>query len=405
MKPPGINYPDVVGERKTLEACQTASISRFGDGEWRCAVDGGCTSQRPDPRLAAELREILKGKHDCMVGIPNPFNGCPREESWIRYCEPKFSSLLGKGKYWSSFITRPDNAPWIDTPDYWENVRRLWQGQHVVLVAGMERDGSGPERKSLHVDMMGDAASVHTVIGPRQHAYEQIDRIEEEAFEAATRNGARVLMCLGATATVLAWRLSRRGIHALDLGHLGMFARHAGAYRYSIDDLTTENYRNQITRLHASTRWGTDGVTHVEAVDAYAAELDAKTILDYGCGSNTLSDAMAKRPMPRRVSGYDPGIPERMKMPKPCDLVVATDVLEHVEPEKLDAVLDHIWRLTGKGAYFSISVKPARAILPDGRNAHICLLSPEEWIERLKKVGWKIARVEIKKNVNVWTSK
>lgn len=395
-------YPKIMGEEATLANCSVKSIARFGDGELRCAVGGGCTSQRPDPKLARELQTILKADNPrCMVGIPNPFHeAAPRRESWIKYTEPKFTSLLAdKRTYWSSFITRPDNAPWIDTPAYWDGVRALWRDRDVVLVVG--------DKKSITTEMIGDEAkSVAEVIGPRQHAYAEIDKLMQEIHLACgEQTWSTILLCLGTTATVLAWRLSLEGYHALDLGHAGMFMRHAGAYRYGQDDLTSAAYRAQITTLHASTRWGTDGATHVEAIDAYAAKLDAKTILDYGCGQNTLSDAMAKRPVPRRVSGYDPGIPERMKMPKPCDLVVCSDVLEHVEPEKLDAVLDHIWRLTGKGAYFSISVKPARAILPDGRNAHICLHEPEWWIERLKTVGWRIARSEIKKNVNVWAAK
>jgi hypothetical protein len=391
-------YPQVKGEEATLANCSLKSIARFGDGEWRCAVGGGCSSQRPDPKLARELQTVLRAQHqDCMVGIPNPFHpDAPRRESWIKYTEPKFTSLLASDKrvYWSSFITRPDNAPWIDTPAYWAMVRSLWIGQDVVLVVG--------DKKSITTEMIGDEAkSVREVIGPRQHAYEQIDQIEEQVG----KTGARVLICLGTTATVLAYRLSKKGVHALDLGHIGMFMRHAGAYRYGADDLVSAAYRAQITQLHNTQRWGADGQTHADIVDAYAAEIDAKTILDYGCGMNTLSEAMAKRPSARRVSGYDPGIPGRTGMPKPCDLVVCTDVLEHIEPEKLDAVLGHIFTLTGKAAYFSISTRLARAILPDGRNAHICLLSPDEWLDKLREVGWRVARVDIKKNVKVWAAK
>jgi hypothetical protein len=35
----------------------------------------------------------------------------------------------------------------------------------------------------------------------------------------------RALLCCGATATVLAVDLSARGVHAIDLGHAGMFLR------------------------------------------------------------------------------------------------------------------------------------------------------------------------------------
>jgi hypothetical protein len=385
-------YPQIMSEEATLANCELKSIARFGDGEWRCAVGGGCTSQRPDSRLQRELQTVLAGRlQSCMVGIPNPFHPlAPRRESWLKYTEPKFSGLLSSDKhtYWSSFITRPDNAPWIDTPAYWENVRRLWKDQDIVLVVGKNADGT-PEKKSITTEMIGaEALRVRMVLGPRQHAYSEIDQIEEQIGKTS----ARVLLCLGTTATVLAYRLAKKGIHALDLGHIGMFLRHAGAYRYAQDDLTTPGYRAQLAQLHAKQRWGADGWKHTEAVRHLHATWQPKTVLDYGCGENKLAESLSAE---FRISGYDPGIPDRAKMPKPCDMVVCTDVLEHVEPAKLDAVLDHIWRLTSRVAYFVIDVKPANAILPDGRNAHLSLHEPQWWISKLMAIGWKLDATEI----------
>ncbi len=386
------SYPQVMSEEATLANCELKSIARFGDGEWRCAVGGGCTSQRPDPKMAGELRTILHAKLDaCMVGIPNAFHpDAPRAESWLRYTEPQFRSLLSLDKraYWSSFITRPDNAPWIDAPQYWAGVRQLWKDREIVLVVGRNADGT-PEKKSITTSMIGASAkSVRVVLGPIKHAYEKIDQIEEEIGKTS----GRVLLCLGTTATVLAYRLARKGIHALDLGHIGMFMRHAGAYRYEQDDLTTAIYRAQLAQLHAKRRWGADGAKHTEAVRELHRRFAPKTVLDYGCGENRLADSLATE---FRISGYDPGIPERSKMPKPCDLIVCTDVLEHVEPSKLDAVLDHIWRLCGVAAYFVIDVKPANAILPDGRNAHLSLHPAEWWVGRLMQIGWSVGATEI----------
>jgi hypothetical protein len=378
------SYPQVMSEEATLANCELKSIARFGDGEWRCAIGGGCTSQRPEPKLAKELQQILKaGVESCMIGIPNPFHeGAPRTESWLRYTAPMYTAHLSSDKrtYWSSFITRPDNAPWIDTPMFWAEVRKLWKDRDIVLVVG--------DKKSITTEMMGDEAkSVREVIGPRQHAYAAIDRLEEEIGKTS----ARVLLCLGTTATVLAYRLAKKGIHALDLGHIGMFMKHAGAYRYAQDDLTTPAYRHQLAQLHAKQRWGADGGKHTEAVRELHRIYAPKTVLDYGCGENRLADSLKTE---FRISGYDPGIPDRAKMPKPCDLVVCTDVLEHVEPSKLDAVLDHIWRLCGAVAYFVIDVKPANAILPDGRNAHLSLHEPAWWRAKLEAIGWKIVTQE-----------
>lgn len=388
-----MKYPEVIDEYATLRLMLMGrSIARFGDGEWRCATGGGCTSQRADPKLAAELRQVLNELGDgFIVGIPK-VDGCPRAESWAKYCASPYLDLLPKKKpvFHSSFITRPDNAPSIDTPEYWELVRGLWRDRDVVLVVGSSRDGSpGPEKKSLTLEMLeADGARVAQVIGPRQHAYADVDKLMREIHLAAGEStSVRILLCLGTAATVLAWRLWKEGYHALDVGHIGMFMRHAGAYRYAADDLTSQEYRRQLVGLHESRTWGADGAKHADAVLELFEAYQPKTTLDYGCGENKLAEALKDV---FRISGYDPGIPDRAKMPKPCDMLICTDVLEHVEPSKLDAVLDHIWRLTGRVAYFVIDVKPANAVLPDGRNAHLSLHAPEWWVGRLTRIGWSI---------------
>jgi 2-polyprenyl-3-methyl-5-hydroxy-6-metoxy-1,4-benzoquinol methylase len=95
-------------------------------------------------------------------------------------------------------------------------------------------------------------------------------------------------------------------------------------------------------------------------------------------------------------------------MPKPCDLVVCTDVLEHVEEDKIDSVLDHIFRLSAKSTYLVISTKPAKTILPDGRNAHLIIRPLDWWMKKITEQGWKGAqRVEEVqgKEVRIWLSK
>jgi hypothetical protein len=377
------HYPDVMTEEQTLTLLSTHSIARFGDGEWRCAIGGGCTSQRPDANLARELKQVLVSRlPSLIVGLPHSRG--PRAESWERYAEKRYMSFADRDKlYGSAFITRPDNAPWIDTPDFWDKVRNLWRGRDVVLVVG--------DKKSITEEMIaGEASSLEHVWGPRQHAYAEIDRLEVDVLAHAGERST-VILCLGATATVLAWRLAKRGVHALDLGHIGMFMRHAGAYRYALEDVISAGYRKQLERLHARQPWGADGAKHADAVDAIAAQMQAVTVLDYGCGEGKLADALKDR---RRVSGYDPGIAAKAKMPKPCDLVVCTDVLEHVEPEKLSAVLDHLYRLAARKLYAVISTRPANALLPDGRNAHLIVNDSNWWTAKLGEMGWAIERTE-----------
>lgn len=374
------NHLSMVNEDDTIDlALQGMSLARFGDGELRLAIGGDAISQRErSPRLVAELQAMLKARPaNCLVCIPNIDSATPKAESWAKYAEPKFVALYGPQVFGSSFITRPDSAPWIDRPDYWDKVEQLWRGKDVVMVLGDE--------KSLTPERCASAASIRVVHGPRKDAYAEIDRLEDEIGRPA----GPVLMCLGVTATVLAARLAPKGVHALDLGHIGMFRRHAGAYRYQLGQLVSNAYRGTLQAMHAREKWGADGAKHADAVRAMIEEVQPATILDYGCGRGELANALA----PIRVSGYDPGIPGREGMPKPCDLVVCTDVLEHVEEDMLDNVLGHLNALTGKALYLVIATRPANAVLPDGRNAHLLVKSPDWWLEKINALGF--ARFEV----------
>jgi hypothetical protein len=93
-----------------------------------------------------------------------------------------YVALYGKQEFGSSLITRPDSAPWIDEPGYWESVRALWKGKDITLVVG--------DKKSVTSEMIeGDAASYREVWGPRVNAYAEIDRMMEEIGKPSYRNG------------------------------------------------------------------------------------------------------------------------------------------------------------------------------------------------------------------------
>lgn len=391
-------YPTVISEAATIEeAFAGRNLARYGDGELKNAMGGNCVSQPADPNLARELREILKKPADgCLPCIPNLNSKTPKRQSWLNWAQKPYLDLYDLNRvYGSSFVTRPDSAPWCDTTQYWDRIKDLWRGLDVALVAGTMR--------SLRPEMLEEAASVQPISAPSGQrgdgAYAQIDRIEEECVAARKR----ILLCLGPTATVLANRLARRGVWAQDLGHIGMFMRSAGAYRYRLDDLISPQYRELLLRKHSRMEWGADGDKHVENAKAFLEFLQAETVLDYGCGEQKFAEAMK----PQRVSGFDPGIPGKEGMPKPCDLVVCTDVLEHVELEKLPNVFGHMRSICLKGAYVVIATRPAKTLLPDGRNAHLIVRHEKWWTQGLLNIGWKLHRHEVDegKEVRLWLLK
>lgn len=139
-------------------------------------------------------------------------------------------------------------------------------------------------------------------------------------------------------------------------------------------------------------KYGTSGSAHASRVFMAGAQIVRKfgkcDILDYGCGKETLRLAMeASFPSidGMRMIGYDPGRPGLDAEPKKAQVVVCTDVMEHIEPECVDAVLRHICSLSEHVAIINVSLIPAVKTLPDGRNAHISLHPREWWLSFFKK--------------------
>jgi len=137
----------------------------------------------------------------------------------------------------------------------------------------------------------------------------------------------------------------------------------------------TPTYIEQNRLLHDQrVDYGQMGHKHLESVRGVAQVFGVRSILDYGCGKQTLLEAL-RLPYAR---GYDPCVPGLDAEPEPADLVVCTDVLEHIEPECIEAVLDHLKALTKRVFFGTVSLQPAKKTLPDGRNTHL-LLRPAKW--------------------------
>lgn len=137
-------------------------------------------------------------------------------------------------------------------------------------------------------------------------------------------------------------------------------------------------YARLNSALHESNAdYGTSSSKWVEHVRMLAQAFGCRSILDYGAGKGLLS-----REIPL-VKNYDPAIDEWAGEPEPADMVVCTDVLEHVEPEYLHEVLDHLSELTNKVAFLTVATRPAQKTLADGRNAHLIVEGAEWWLPQI----------------------
>lgn len=153
--------------------------------------------------------------------------------------------------------------------------------------------------------------------------------------------------------------------------------------------LITEPYVAQNRALHAMRQdYGGGSWRHAGLVKELMREQHCETLLDYGCGKGSLVQQI-----PGAV-GYDPALPEFSERPDPADLVVCTDVLEHIEPDLLDNVLTDLRTLSKRCVYIIVSCRPAAKTLPDGRNAHLIVESQSWWMAKLhrhfKSFSWKV---------------
>lgn len=146
-------------------------------------------------------------------------------------------------------------------------------------------------------------------------------------------------------------------------------------------ELISAGYAALNAQLHReNVAYGVGGGKHAAIVRKLADSIKSRSVLDYGCGKGYLAKALD---FP--IWEYDPAIPGKDQSPRAADLVVCTDVLEHIEPDKLAFVLADLRRCVRKLGYFVIHTGPAGKTLPDGRNTHLIQRDKAWWRKTLGK--------------------
>lgn len=155
--------------------------------------------------------------------------------------------------------------------------------------------------------------------------------------------------------------------------------------------LISAEYRALNQKLHEeSEAFGCDSAKWSGKVDSFAKSFNIKSILDMGCGKGMLGKAIGHKYDWRE---YDPAIPGKDTLPKYADMVVCTDVIEHIEPEHLENFLTFIQSRALKVIFLTIATRPAQKILDDGRNAHLTIKPIDWWLPKLND-RFKMMRIE-----------
>lgn len=213
------------------------SVARFGDGEFEMILGSGHESkkgisgfQNRNPELIKQLTDVLASKDpNLLVCIPYTLNSIwgrtqDSRNFWYYWSErndqrERITDLIhsyhGSDKvFGDSQVSRPYIA--------WKTKRKadiifprlmsLWADRDIIIVEGVKT------RLGVGNDLFTGATSIKRILGPAKNAFDNLDEILEKIEEVHTDE--LIIMALGPTATILAARLSAKGIQAVDIGHI-----------------------------------------------------------------------------------------------------------------------------------------------------------------------------------------
>lgn len=153
--------------------------------------------------------------------------------------------------------------------------------------------------------------------------------------------------------------------------------------------LITPDYVKEQHQLHKDPGYGAGSHRYAHLLASIMQQNSCSTILDYGAGKGTLAAEMLKLGIV--VSEYDPGVPGKEHSPDPADLVSCIDVMEHIEPDCLDAVIKDLARLSNRLLFVDVATKfDKHRWLSDGRNSHQIVNDGNWWKNEFEKRGFKL---------------
>ncbi len=145
---------------------------------------------------------------------------------------------------------------------------------------------------------------------------------------------------------------------------------------------------NEYKKLHGPTSTQFLGYTLKSYKDQVAAairELDAKTVLDWGCGKGEAWTEWQSEFGLREVYRYDPAVKAFSVPPAEgakFDLVICCDVLEHLLKPDAEALIPWLFGYARKGVWASVCCRPAKKKFEDGTNMHVTVEPLEWWTAR-----------------------
>lgn len=147
------------------------------------------------------------------------------------------------------------------------------------------------------------------------------------------------------------------------------------------------DYQRQLRAEHSGSKWGSTGGKYsgADVLSLLRNRAYITSVLDFGAGKASMA-SFIREFLPREIewTNYDPGMPKYDVLPdRQFDLVITTDVLEHVEPSKIYDTMLVLQELTGKVLYNDIACYPTGKLFGsgpyEGEDLHLIVEDPSWW--------------------------
>lgn len=168
-----------------------------------------------------------------------------------------------------------------------------------------------------------------------------------------------------------------------------------------MNNIVSNKYTKEYKKLHENNKnYGQSSNNFLEELKLIIEYLKPKSILDYGCGKGILIDKIKELYPNIKCYKYDPSISGIDFIPiDKVDLIINTDVLEHIPENILKNVIEKISSIS-QNAFFILHHGPAAAILSNNENAHCTIKSPFYYEKLFKKYFDNVNLLQSKKNIN-----
>ncbi|WP_259706804.1 GT-D fold domain-containing glycosyltransferase [Weissella confusa] len=211
------------------------NLVRYGDGEFNIMLrHRGIRFQDYDSNLSEELaRPFQTDMDNIILAVPHGFVTTKPDKLeikafWWHYIAKNgvgFADFLRKNKPAEPFVFGDASLTRtvIEMRDkkrvrkIVEKIPEIWHERDVLIIEGVGTDfGIGN-------DLFDNAQTVTRIEAKSRNAYDDVDEIMETTTKfAKDKKNLVVIIALGPTASVLAYRLANKGIWAVDLGHFDL---------------------------------------------------------------------------------------------------------------------------------------------------------------------------------------